>query len=153
MSTKREDSANAPEIEVLGRGRLDARTGAEKDGLSPSLRALISSLSAMLGPTVRKTQKVAAWNCNGFEVVVQLDTGPHVWLPSVGAPPTDLPYKDYPANAPRHSNVKASKSLGVGRAARRIEFVGGDVERTVEYVRKCAIQRKAIRETAAQQRR
>lgn len=115
------------------------------DAPAPAVNALINGLTSFLGSPVSDTAKMVIWNCNGFEVAVQRDSGPHVWLSSRWKPagqvfaPLNRNLERYEAGRPRHSGLEKTQSLGRASSARCLKNVGSSVGAVLSCVRACAV--------------
>lgn len=109
-----------------------------------SAAALIERISQALGPPTGQTTKLVAWSRGEFEVAVQIDSGPHVWLSKKWNPPGQpfrgLMIEQYAPGQERHSNLAANApTLSQPYAARRIKDVTSNVDAVVRCVRACAV--------------
>jgi hypothetical protein len=107
-----------------------------------AISALSAQLSELLGEPTGQTTKLIAWSKGEFEVGLQTDEGPHLWISTRWRPSrpvfAGLQVDRYAASESRHHHLEANcPTLWKGHAARRISFVGNRVLATVDCVRAC----------------
>jgi hypothetical protein len=122
--------------------------------ITPAVQAIVGGISEFLGPPTGETMYVVAWSCGEFEVAVQQDTGPHIWISQRWRPKgqvfSGLTIEQYPPGKSRISNLEANTpTLGTRYAARRLSFVGSQVGAAVRCVRACAVDAGVIEDATA----
>lgn len=110
-----------------------------------AVSALVQGISAFLGPPCLQHEKMIHWQRGDFEVAVQRDAGPHVWLSTmwrtIRHPSAEIAdrVETYEKGKSRHSGLKMTKWLGPKCRAQRISNVGDIVPSVIRCVRACAI--------------
>lgn len=111
--------------------------------IDPAVAAITNELSSFLGPFAGETQYIRWWRIGEFEVAVQRETGPHVWVSAKWRPTggvfAELDIERYPADRTRNSNLLGNcPTLCVGNATRCIKNVGSQVPTVVRCIKACA---------------
>src|SRR5690554_1211983 len=112
--------------------------------IKPAVDALVAGISEFLGEPFLRQDKMIHWKKGEFEVAVQRDAGPHVWISTMwrpeGAPfsPIADRIEIYDKGQKRHSGLRVTKWLGENHRARRISNVGDVVPTVLNVLRACA---------------
>lgn len=110
-----------------------------------SAAVLIEQFCKLFGLPTGATSKLVAWSIGEFEVAVQVDEGPHVWV-SQRWRPKDRPCQGlqpepYPAGKKRHKHlVHNAPSLADDHAARCFKNVTDNVSAVVRCIRAYAVE-------------
>ena len=112
--------------------------------VEPAVAVLSEALSKFLSPATGETMYLGWWSIDGFEVAVQREVGPHVWISSRWQPTggvfAGIAIERYAAEKSRISNLNGNCStLCGGNEARCLKFVGNRVQGVARAVRACAL--------------
>ncbi|MGI9012860.1 MAG: hypothetical protein ACR2GY_01260 [Phycisphaerales bacterium] len=121
------------------------------DDIQPAVIALRARLTDLLGdPRPETNEKITIWKPTAtFEVAMQRDVGPHIWIPAMWWPrnqpvprlnqPDHLHIEEYLPTQPRHSGLGTAQMLNDLTHAFCIKNVVPNIGQAIALVRRCAI--------------